>query len=389
MKHKLFVLFLISALSMGTTEMYASRSGASEVNQQAKSVRGIVLDSSGSSLVGVNVVVKGTSRGTITDIDGRFTLEANSGDILVFSYIGHLNKEMPVKENKDVKVILKEDTKTLDEVVVVGYGTSRKKDITGSVASVKSKELNMVTSSSVNQMLQGKVAGMSISQSSAQPGAGMSIKIRGGSAPLYVIDGMPLQNNSTADPGIESGKYGYKPGVDRDPLNNINPNDIESIEVLKDASAAAIYGASAANGVVLITTKNGKAGRINVGFNSVFTTQMAKKYPDVLRAHDFREQVNLWTKEYYLYSHRMGAYGDVPIDMSGYTLVFNDVNGYESDTDWMDEISRQGYIMDQNLSINGGTEKTKYYMSYNFYKNCTTYSIWSFRYLHLWKDFGP
>lgn len=157
--------------------------------------------------------------------------------------------------------------------------------------------------------------------------------------------------------------------MDRDPLNSINPSDIESIEVLKDASAAAIYGASAANGVVLITTKSGKAGKPKVEYRSTFTTQLQKDYPEVMGARDFREQTNLWTQEYYLYSHKMGAYGDNQIDLSGYTPIFKDVNGYTAETDWMDEVTRNGYIIDQNISVNGGTEKTKYFFSYNFYDN--------------------
>lgn len=369
MKHVFRTLCLMGFLSMDPIGLNAFPSENVSVNQQNQVAKGVVSDLSGNPLIGVNVLIKGTSQGVITDVDGKFELNAKAGDVLVFSYIGYINEEIAVKGNREIKVFLKEDTKILDEVVVVGYGTSRKKDITGSVASVKSEDLNMVASSSINQMLQGKMTGIKVSQHSAQPGAGMSIKVRGGGTPLYIIDGVPLLSNSTADPGIETGTYGYKSGVDRDPLNSINPNDIESIEVLKDASAAAIYGASAANGVVLITTKKGKSGKVNVGYNSVFTTQMAKKYPEVLQARDFREQTNLWTKEYYLYNNKMGAYGENPVDLSGYTPVFEDINGYEADTDWMEEITRQGYITDQNLSVNGGTEKTKYYMSYNFYKN--------------------
>lgn len=157
--------------------------------------------------------------------------------------------------------------------------------------------------------------------------------------------------------------------MDRDPLNSINPSDIESIEVLKDASAAAIYGASAANGVVLITTKSGKSGKPKVEYRSVVTAQLKKDYPKVLGAHDFREQTNFWTKEYYLYNNKMGVYGGNAVDWNGYTPIFENVDGYTAETDWLDEVSRTGYIVDQNVSVNGGTEKTKYYFSYNFYDN--------------------
>ena len=374
-KHRIFALCLAGILQFGFTGLYASPSEVQLVAQQSLTIKGIVSDFGGEPLIGVNVSVKGTSTGSITDVNGVFTLHAKVGDVLVFSYIGYVNQEITVKGDKPVNVTLNEDTKTLDEVVVIGYGTSRKKDITGSVASVKADELNVVSSSSVSQMLQGKVTGMSAIQKSAQPGAGISINIRGAAspsgsnAPLYVVDGVPLQNNSTADPGLETATYDYRSGVDRDPLNSINPSDIESIEVLKDASAAAIYGASAANGVVLITTKSGKVGKPKVEYRSTFTTQLQKDYPEVMGARDFREQTNLWTQEYYLYSHKMGAYGDNQIDLSGYTPIFKDVNGYTAETDWMDEVTRNGYIIDQNISVNGGTEKTKYFFSYNFYDN--------------------
>lgn len=342
-----------------------------------KKVTGTVKDANGEPIIGATVIEKGTTNGTVTDFDGNYTLELSESGTLAVSYIGYKSQEFAASRIKSgsLTVTLKEDTEVMDEIVVVGYGTSRKKDITGAIASVKADELNAVSSSSVSQMLQGKVSGMSAIQSSAQPGAGVSINIRGAvspngsNAPLYVVDGVPLQNNTTADPGLSDAGYDYKAGVDRDPLNSINPNDIESIEILKDASAAAIYGASAANGVVLITTKSGKSGKPKVEFRSTFTTQIQKDYPEVLGARDFREQANLWTKEYYLYSNKMGVYGSNPVDLSGYTPVFTDVNGYSVDTDWMDEVTRNGYVIDQNVSVNGGTDKTRYFFSYNFYDN--------------------
>ncbi len=372
-KHRIFAFCLAGILSLGFQSLHASPSEVQAITQQTLIVKGVVSDRTGEALIGVNVTVKGTANGSITDIDGKFTLQARPGAVLVFSYIGYMTQEITVQNNTPLNVVLQDDTKTLDEVVVIGYGTSRKKDITGSVASVKADELNSVTSSSVSQMLQGKVTGMSAIQSSAQPGAGISVNIRGAASPsgnnspLYVIDGVPLQTNSTADPGLFG--YDYKTGVSRDPLNTINPNDIESVEVLKDASAAAIYGASAANGVILITTKNGKSGKPKVEFRSTFTAQMQKDYPEVMDALNFREQTNFWTKEYYLYQKKMGAYGANAVDMSGYTPVFADVNGYTTNTDWQKEVSRDGYIIDQNVSVNGGSDKTKYFFSYNYYDN--------------------
>ena len=340
-----------------------------------KTLTGRVVDSNGSPVIGATIMEPGTGNGTVSDLDGRFTLSVSEGATVKVSYIGFVTQTLKPAGSKPLRVCLQEDRNNLNEVVVIGYGSSRRKDITGSVASVKAEDLNTVSSSSVTQMLQGKVAGMTAIQSSAQPGAGVSITIRGAAspngsnAPLYIVDGVPLQTNSTSDPGIVTTGYELMSGVDRDPLNTINPNDIESIEVLKDASAAAIYGASAANGVVLITTKNGRSGKPRVEYRSVLTAQIEKSYPEVLHAKDFREQANFWTKEYYLYRNKMGVYGDNPIDLTGYTTVFADVDHYTTDTDWMDKVSRTGYIIDQNVSLNGGTDATKYYFSYNFYDN--------------------
>ena len=347
-------------------------------SQQRIRITGVVIDENKMPIPGVSVSVKGTTIGIITDVDGVYSIHVPDEDaVLVFSFIGYATSEYTVGSQKEINVSMSEDTHLIEEVVVIGYGTSRKKDVTGSVASVKADELNSVASSSVSQMLQGKVAGMNSIQHSSQPGAGMSVTIRGAASPngsnspLYVIDGVPLLTNSSGTPEINVSPsiYDYRSGVDRDPLNSINPNDIESIEILKDASAAAIYGASAANGVVLITTKSGKAGRAKVDYRGTFTTQIAKKYPEMLNAREFREQANLWTKEYFLYQNKMGVYGTIEPDFSGYTPVFSDVNGYTADTNWMDELMRSGYITDHSISVNGGRDKTRYFASYNYYDN--------------------
>lgn len=341
---------------------------------QAQKVSGTVTDRTGIPVIGATIMEKGTQNAAVTDLNGQFSLQIQKGASIVVSYLGFKQQEVK-PTNAPMSIVLEEESNGLDEVVVIGYGTSRRKDITGSVASVNAEKLNSVSSTSVSQMLQGRITGMAATQSSAQPGAGISVNIRGAAspngsnAPLYVVDGVPLQTNSSSTPGITTPGYDYMAGVDRDPLNTINPNDIESIDVLKDASAAAIYGASAANGVVLITTKNGKSGKPKVEYRSAFTAQLMKDYPEVLNARQFREQANFWTKEYYLYNNKMGLYGDNPEDLSGYTPVFDNVDGYTADTKWIDEVSRTGYIIDQNLSVNGGTDKTKYFASYNYYDN--------------------
>lgn len=338
---------------------------------QKQTVNGKVLDREGNPVTGATVLEKGTNNGVITDIDGNFALNADKNSVLTISFIGYNTAEVSAAKASGT-IYLDEEMKGIDEVVVIGYGTTRRKEITGSVASVDANKLNSVNSTSVSQMLQGQVTGMAVSQGSAQPGAGMSINIRGAvspngsNAPLYVIDGVPIQTNSSATPGVTTKVMS---GVDRDPLNTINPNDIERIEVLKDASAAAIYGASAANGVVLITTKSGKSGKPKVEFRSVVTAQMMKDYPEVLDARGFREAANFWTKEYYLYNNKMGVYGDKAVDLSGYTPVFADVNGFKAETKWIDEVSQTGYVVDENISVTGGNEKTQYYFSYNYYDN--------------------
>ncbi|MBR1488009.1 MAG: TonB-dependent receptor [Bacteroidales bacterium] len=339
-----------------------------------QTVRGRILDAQGAPLVGVTIREAGTSNGVISDLDGNFSISVPEGATLEASCLGFKTLFLKAEGTTPLSIRMQEDLNALEEAVVIGYGSSRRKDITGSVASVKAETLNTVSSANVSQMLQGKVAGMSSVQSSAQPGAGMSVTIRGAAspngsnAPLYVVDGVPLQTFSTADPGLSTTGYELMSGVDRDPLNTINPNDIESIEVLKDASAA-IYGASAANGVILITTKSGRSGKPKVEWRSVLTAQLPKPYPHVLNAHDFREQANLWTKEYYLYNNKMGVYGPNAVDLSGYVPVFADVNNYKAETDWMKEVSQTGYVIDQNLTVNGGNDYTKYFFSYNFYDN--------------------
>lgn len=370
MKHKSIVSFLLLSL------MWFCNVQNGFAASELSNISGTVYDENGEPLIGASVHVSGTNIGTATDLEGKFSLaNIQKGAVLQFSYVGYQNQSVKFT-GTPLKIVLKATSNSLDEIVVVGYGTMKKRDLSGSVSSVKSDELNTVAQSSVSQMLQGKVAGLSAVQSSAQPGAGIKVTIRGAASPsgnnspLYVIDGVPIQTNTTADPGISTPGYDLKTGVDRDPLNSINPSDIETIEVLKDASAAAIYGASAANGVVLITTKNGKSGKPKVEWRSVFTAQIKKDYPEVLDGKSFREAVNFWTKEYYLYNNGMGVYGDNPTDLSGYVPIFSESQLKDViNTNWMDEVSRNGYVIDQNLSVNGGTDKTKYYFSYNYYNN--------------------
>lgn len=230
----------------GKNIMLMSKAKDGEVAQQANKVTGIVKDTNGEPIIGANVTVKGQSIGTITDIDGRFVLDAPKNAVLQITYIGYVSQEVKVSGNKELNIILKEDTETLDEVVVVGYGTMKKRDITGSVSSVNTSVLTAGSTPSAADALQGRIAGVNIQKNAGRPGGSYSIQIRGvssiknkNSGPLYVIDGIPTSEG----------------------MNDLNPSDIETIDVLKDASATAIYGSRGANGVVIVTTKRGEKAK--------------------------------------------------------------------------------------------------------------------------------
>ena len=230
------------------------------VQQSGKVVTGTIVDPSGMPVIGANVMVKGTTNGTITDMDGKFSLEVEEGATLQISYIGYANQEIKVGNQKTLSIALKEDAEALDELVVVGYGTMKKSDLTGAVANVDQENIKNISTATIDQKLVGQIAGVQIQQVSGAPGSGTSIKIRGagsigaGNDPLYVVDGMP-----------------YSSGFDQNmnPLNFISPNDIESITVLKDASSTAIYGSRGANGVIMITTKRGEFDKTDVAVYTI------------------------------------------------------------------------------------------------------------------------
>lgn len=271
-----FLLFFLSSISF--------------LQAQEVQIKGIVKDSKGEPIIGASVLVKGTTNGTITDFDGAFELSADNSSTISITYIGFVGKELKIPENKFLNVVLVEDTELLDEVVVVGYGTMKKTDLTGAVSSVSDKDFPQGSISSPEQLMQGKIAGIQITSQDGTPGAGMKIHIRGtnsiksGNSPLYIVDGVPVGTGGESDSG-----FGGHNQVYTNPMNSINPNDIESISVLKDASAAAVYGARAANGVVLITTKKGKEGRFKVTYEGKAIVSTPSKYYDVLTADEFRQ----------------------------------------------------------------------------------------------------
>ena len=246
-------------------------------------VTGVVLDDANSPIPGVNVLVKGNKQGIVTDFDGRFNIKASVSDVLVFSYIGFETQSVILKNYNKLNIKLQSSALQLDDLVVVGYGSKRKSDVTGAVTSVKSDQFNRGIVTSPEQLIQGKVSGVNITSASGEPGSNQTISIRGqggvrsGSTPLFVVDGFALDNSGT--------------GGATNPLSFINSDDIESIDVLKDASATAIYGARGANGVILITTKRGKKGASKVTYStSLGTSSIAKEIP-VYSADAFRSRV--------------------------------------------------------------------------------------------------
>lgn len=373
------VLQVLDQLLAGTGCTYKVNENYIVITSQqtgaVKKVHGVVKDVNGEPIIGANVVVKGNpSNGTITDLNGNFDLSVTSNTTLQVSYIGYNTQELFVGKKTDFNIVLKEDTELLDEVVVVGYGTMKKKDLTGAVASVKMDDAPVGTVSTISHALAGKAAGLQVNTISAQPGSGSTFRIRGaasvnaGNDPLIIIDGFPV--SPTDDSKIQTGKYDS--GSSDNILASINPNDIESIEVLKDASSTAIYGARAGNGVIIITTKKGKIGAPKVTYSGTASVQtMAAKY-EMLSAKDFMIQSNRYALEEWRRSNGIGVYGGKSEAEAAtpYTPYYTDaeIANPAYDTDWFKEITRTGFQTQHNLSVNGGTEMTKYLISGNFFK---------------------
>lgn len=291
-------------------------------------VKGIVKDTTGEPIIGANVIVKGTTNGTITDFDGNFLLNANKGDIIIISFIGYRSQEAQAAAS--MNIILKDDTELLDEVVVIGYGSVKKDDLSGSVVAIKAEEMNKGAVTSPQELIMGKVPGLSVSQGDGAPGAGSTIRIRGGASlnasndPLIVIDGIPVSND--AAPGTSNA------------LATINPNDIETFTVLKDASATAIYGSRASNGVIIIQTKKGTQDKIKVSYSGTFTAKDPYKRIETLDAQSFREVMQAQ------YPEGTAQSADIQRILNVYP---------NQSTDWQDAIYQTGLSTDQNIGIAG------------------------------------
>jgi TonB-linked SusC/RagA family outer membrane protein len=312
-------------------------------------VTGLVVDESNLAIPGVSILVQGTTRGTVTDIDGKFELNAEPGEILVFSFVGYVSQSVTIGTETDLKIVLLEDAKALEEVVVVGFGTQNKRDVTGSISSVKQSDIRELAVSSPEAMLQGKAPGVQIVQNSGTPGGEVFVRVRGTasllgeSRPLYVIDGVPL-NTSTA---VTSG------GERLSPLADINPNDIESMEILKDAAATAIYGSRGSNGVILITTKRGKAGQGKVSFDAYRGVQNVWKTQELLNGSQF---VDVLTEG--LNNRNPNLINNPP---------FNSVEVTGTNTDYQDEIFRSGIIENYALSVSGGNDRVTTFLSAGYF----------------------
>lgn len=317
--------------------------GGVDAVQQDNKIIGTVLDPTGMPVIGANIKIKGTANGTITDMDGKFSLEVPKGGTLVVTYVGYANQEISVGNQKTLSVTLKEDSEALDELVVVGYGTVKKSDLTGSVGSIQADKIEGLSIKSVDQMLQGRTSGLYMVQNSGMPGASSTVRIRGGNSisggnePLYIIDGMPVY------PSADNSQTALSP------LNSIPTSDIESIEVLKDASSTAIYGSRGANGVIIVTTKRGQSGRTAVSFDAYWGIQNIYKKYDLLDAPTFEKLAN----QALINSGGSAAYDESLISKT---------------TDWQDLTSNKNALtQNYQVSISGGNEKTSFLTSFNYF----------------------
>lgn len=349
---KVSALLSLSALLCVPLQVRAERNAEKAMSaqsvQQSRTVKGNVVDETGEPMIGVTIKVKGGKSATVTDLDGNFTIAAAPADMLEISYIGY--KTQTVKAGNNLAIKMKQDASDLDEVVVIGYGTQKKRDLTGAIASVKSEDITLTPTTNPMQALQGRVSGLDITKESGQAGSGVNIQLRGNRSlpqknekgeyeykttpPLFIIDGMP-------------GDYA-----------TLNPNDIESIEVLKDASSTAIYGSSGANGVILITTKGGKEGKLSVNFNAYYGINSWAETPKVRQGETYMEGLRQ--------AHRnAGNYVDDETMLQSKPGYYNAYVAGKT-IDWVDNILHTGTIQNYSLSLSGGTDKIRSYVSFNF-----------------------
>ena len=311
---------------------------------QTTTVSGIVSDEQGEPLPGVNVLVKGTSNGVVTNFDGEYLITNTSNEaVLVFSYIGFITNEVAIGNQNNIDITLLEDTQALEEVVVVGYGTQKKSNVVGSVTSVEVDEATSIPTTNVSEMLRGRAAGVQVNLGSARPGGASNIVIRGnvsvapnGNSPLIIVDGLPFDN-----------------------LNDVSPDDIANIEILKDASATAIYGSRASNGVILVTTKSGKEGKVSIDYHGYTTIQtMSKNF----NQYDGQQFIDLRRE-----ANRNRFTGEYLNDENVFSPFELETIANKEFTNWEDLILNDAVLQSHSLSFSTGTEKTKVYSSINYF----------------------
>lgn len=358
MRCKMLLLFLflsINVLAAGTS-----------IDSQNLVKGKVTSKSDGLGLPGATIVVKGTKSSTVTDIDGNFTIAVpDSKAVLVITYTGFKTQEVNLNGRTSVDVQLEESSMALEEIVVVGYGSVSKKNLTTAISKVKPEDIQKAANSNVTQLLVGRAAGLQATVASSQPGGNVNISIRGGGTPVYIVDGVMMPSGS-----MESGAGGtatvIPSNINRGGLAGLNPEDIESVEILKDASVA-IYGIGAANGVILITTKKGKEGEMKIGYDGSYSTVNNYPYIEPLNSQDYMSYVNTFNKEQYLYLNKMAPYGTVAYDNKWVEKYSASDIASAQTTNWRDQILQTGMISNHNLTINGGNNTLRYYLSGNYF----------------------
>ena len=352
-------------IALKKTDDAAGSPAASPASPAKRRVTGKVVDASNDEpLIGAPVTFDKNTPGVVTDVDGFFSIEMPEDGQLYVSYLGFQSASVKPGDTSDLTVRLKPDNNVLDEVVVVGYGTTTRKNLTTAISTVKTDKISKAANSSVSSMLLGRAAGLQATVSSTQPGGDINISIRGGGNPIYVVDGV-IMPNSSLEAG--SGETGLPDNVKRSALAGLNPGDIESIEVLKDASAA-IYGIGAADGVVLITTKKGAEGKPTITYEGSYSIQKRYNYGlNRLNSVEYMNLVNVFDKEKYLLNNNQYPYGNLAYD-GKWTPVFSQAQiDNATDTDWQDYVLKTGHINNHSLTISGGTQKLKYYLGVNYF----------------------
>jgi len=380
-RHYLLSGFLFTLLCCGPLWALADDPG---LDDQDVVVTGKITSTEDNGAIpGVNVILKGTTQGTVSDAEGKYSLTVPSGDaVLVFSAIGFATQEVTVGSRASIDIVLVLDTKTLSEVIVVGYGTQEKRDVTAAIASVNGEALQKVANTNPLEGMKGQIAGVDVLQTSGRPGQNSTITVRGrrsinaSNDPLFVVDGVPITSGTSSDAnGVVSNSQG-------NPLNDFNPADIASVEVLKDAAATAIYGSRGANGVVLITTKRGKSGKTTVSYSGYYGVTTPFTQVPVMNGAEFanlRREANRISPPFGTFPNgktgREAWQGTIPPD----NKVFLDPDEFNSvqkglSTDWQNLIFKNGSQVNHQVSVNGGNDKTQFNMSVGYFKQDGTIS---------------